>query len=122
LAKEPELAKSINVVAMSGSIHKGYSNAPPRSAEFNVCGFDGEFIPGSQSLYSTLYNRAMKVTPLDTCGNFALDGLNYQRLRHSAAEGNKLVATVLDAYSDWEKQNPYNSFYPIAEPLEVESF
>mmetsp|Transcript_14792 Transcript_14792/g.30452 ORF Transcript_14792/g.30452 Transcript_14792/m.30452 type:complete len:381 (-) Transcript_14792:45-1187(-) len=107
------LDKSIPVVGMSGSIAKGYDGISEPSVEFNVVGFEG----GSTEYSCELYREALDLTltPLDTCGDFIIDGSQYQQLVKQRAD-NPVVSAVLDHYESWAAHDPYNGAYGPLHP------
>jgi len=108
-----ELGKSIPVVGMSGSIARGYDGISEPSVEFNVVGFEG----GSTEYSCDLYKEALDLTltPLDTCGDFIIEGSQYQQLVEQRAS-NPVVSAVLDHYDSWAAHDPYNGVYGPLHP------
>ena len=107
------LGKSIPVVGMSGSIAKGYDGISEPSVEFNVVGFEG----GSTEYSCDLYRETLDLTltPLDTCGDFIIEGSQYQQLVEQRAS-NPVVSAVLDHYDSWAAHDPYNGVYGPLHP------
>lgn len=95
LQRCPEVVKKVTVVAMSGSVRKGYNDVPSPDAEYNV----REDIPASQKMYQAAWK--MTVTPLDTCGIVAIRGAQYKDLFNA---DNPLVKTLLENYQVWVKE------------------
>ncbi|XP_004344548.2 hypothetical protein CAOG_06927 [Capsaspora owczarzaki ATCC 30864] len=90
--------------AMSGSIYRGYNDSLVPTNEYNV----RDDPASSQLVYSfasinhsaSLPIWSLFTAPLDTSGLYQLDGIFYQQLL-SAANGSRLISTVLEMYKIW---------------------
>jgi len=96
LERAPDIASKVNIVAMSGSIYRGYCNYSQPQAEYNVY----MNISAAQAVYSTHWNAPMDTSPLDTSGLLILDGEYYQTL-FAAQSSNFLVQNLLASYKVW---------------------
>ena len=86
LKRFPDVAKKAKVMAMSGSIYKGYDNSSNTAAEYNV-----HFCPDcTREMYEASWN--VTITPLDTCGIVTLSGSSWDTLLKGVARN---VAPVL---------------------------
>jgi len=92
LQRDPSIAAKTRYVGMQGSIDVGYGDGPP-VAEANVRGDAAAFRSVLEANWLDL-----RITPLDTCGNVALAGERYQRLRRS---GDPLVQALIENYRIW---------------------
>lgn len=99
LQRAPAIVNHVRVVAMSGSVDRGYSGAYAPDAEYNV----RADIAASQALYRAGWD--LTITPLDTCGEVRLRGIGYQDMLRMAnsTPRNLLVNTIQEAYQAWVK-------------------
>lgn len=88
----PAVVANAQIVAMSGSIYRGYDNSTTPAAEYNVA-----VCPGcTQAMYSAGW--PVTSTPLDTCGTAQLSGDAYNTLLSSTSP----IGTVLvECYLYW---------------------
>ena len=72
LALEPRIAGKARFVAMDGSVRIGYGGVAKPEAEYNV-----KTDPAAlRAVFAASW--PCTITPLDTCGTFVLDGVDYQ--------------------------------------------
>lgn len=76
LDREPAMAQRARVIAMSGSLYRGYGNSSTPSAEYNVI----DNVPASQAMYAARWAEPLLIAPLDTCGVAQLVGPTYRQL------------------------------------------
>jgi inosine-uridine nucleoside N-ribohydrolase len=87
LEKDPTIAGRANFVAMAGSIHLGYGNAPGQAVEYNVW----RDIDDAKRVLSAPW-RSIAITPLDTGSSVSIVGARYARL---LSAGDPLVGALL---------------------------
>ena len=90
LKKYPDVVHKARVRAMAGSIYVGYQDNPVPAAEYNVavCPWCMELLLQS--------NWSVTITPLDTCGDFALDADELkQTFRVDRPASRALASTLL---------------------------
>ncbi|MBZ0255729.1 nucleoside hydrolase [bacterium] len=99
LQRAPAIVNHVRVVAMSGSIDRGYEGSFAPDAEYNV----RADIDAAQALYRAGWD--LTITPLDTCGVVQLRGIGYMEMlrQANAIPHNKLVNTIQNAYQTWVK-------------------
>ncbi|MDP8242632.1 MAG: nucleoside hydrolase [Candidatus Hinthialibacter antarcticus] len=99
LQRAPAIVNHVRVVAMSGSIDRGYEGSYAPDAEYNV----RADIAAAQALYRAGWD--LTITPLDTCGAVRLRGIGYQDMLRMAnsTPRNQLVNTIQEAYQAWAK-------------------
>ncbi len=93
--RRPDLCEKTNLVAMAGSVYKGYTpeQAQAAVAEWNVkCQ-----IPEAQTVFSANW-KSITITPLDTCGFVRLKGERYQRMKDSQSPVAKMI---VENYRHW---------------------
>ncbi|MEM8769532.1 MAG: nucleoside hydrolase [Pseudomonadota bacterium] len=96
LDKDPALTAKVRLVGMLGSLRRGYLGAPKPMREYNVM---KDPAAAARVLGA---DWPITITPLDSCGDVILDGNRFARLRAAlAAEGDPLLAAVLDNHSGW---------------------
>ena len=88
------LRKNATVVAMAGSVFKGYFGNPNPVPECNVV-TDTE---ASKKLYASGVNYTM--LPLDVCGNIVLEGAKYERVCDSHSIAARIVT---ENYFVWNR-------------------
>ncbi|MEE2777515.1 MAG: nucleoside hydrolase [Acidobacteriota bacterium] len=93
LRRDPSIVESARVVAMSGSVDRGYVGAEEPAAEYNV----RAAVVGSQAMYGAGWD--ILIAPLDTAGQVQLRGELYQRL---VASEQPMVKALLESYRIWE--------------------
>lgn len=91
LRRDSSIASSIHLVAMAGSIDRGYGPEPV--AEANVRGDVEAFRTVLQADWLSL-----KITPLDTAGRVILAGDNYQRLKQAESP---MLQALFENYRIW---------------------
>lgn len=89
LEKYPESVKKGRIRAMSGSINTGYDGEKKPVAEYNVavCPWCMEV------LLKAGWN--VTITPLDTCGNFALDASEVKQVLESSSKASLALPSTL---------------------------
>ncbi len=99
LQRAPAIVNHVRVVAMSGSVDRGYGGAHAPDAEYNV----RADIAAAQAMYRAGWD--LTITPLDTCGEIRLRGIGYQDMLHMAnsTPRNLLVNAIQEAYQVWVK-------------------
>ncbi|MDX1383171.1 MAG: nucleoside hydrolase [Thermoanaerobaculia bacterium] len=101
LERDPSIAGLARVVAMSGSVDRGYDGAAEAAAEYNVR-VDAE---AASALYGAGWD--LLVAPLDTAGQVQLEGDLYRRLRSSESP---TVRALLAGYRVWEPGFEWGSY------------
>jgi inosine-uridine nucleoside N-ribohydrolase len=96
LQREPRIAHRARIVAMAGSVRRGYGGDRTPCPEWNVKADPA----AAQKVLSAHW--PITITPLDTCGLARLDGPRYQRLLDSH---DIVAATVIENYRLWSKAN-----------------
>jgi inosine-uridine nucleoside N-ribohydrolase len=100
LARYPGVEARVRIVAMSGSIYRGYDNSTKPDAEYNVA----DNVPASQAMYAAHWAETMVTTPLDTCGVAVLAGTDYRSLLQGSGP---ILTTLLECWLFWcNSQNP----------------
>jgi inosine-uridine nucleoside N-ribohydrolase len=92
LLREPRIAKNSRFVGMTGSVFRGYNDAPEISKEYNVA----VDIPACQATFAAPWD--ITITPLDTCGIVRLMGEKYLACRRSR---DVLTRAVIEQYDMW---------------------
>lgn len=94
LKREPEIVDRVDeLIAMSGSIHRGYGSDDKADAESNVrCE-----VGASQRVYRADWKK-FSIAPLDTAGTLKLDGQHYKTVLNSS---HPAAATVINAYKEY---------------------
>jgi hypothetical protein len=106
LQRAPQLAKRVEVVAMSGSIYRGYSNAAPPSNEYNVAAF----VAASQAMYSAKWAAPITTAPLDTSHVMRIAGQHFEQLLSCS---NPVVLLSLEATMFWANHGGLTKHYTI---------
>jgi len=94
LQREPGLTKKARIVAMSGSVYKGYGNKSQPEPEYNV----KDHVSSSAAMYRAAW--PVLIAPLDTAGLIQLDGEEYRKVFEA---DNPLCRTLLQNYRVWLK-------------------
>jgi len=97
LNRNPKLAENCILVAMSGSVYKGYHNSPNPVAEYNV----GTDIMASQAMYNATWLTPLVMAPLDTCNFDQWNGDVYQTLLAANNTSHPYVQVLLQNYQIW---------------------
>ena len=74
LKRCPQAGKTLRVIAMAGSVRKGYFNSPVPDREYNVMAD----IAACRAVFESC--TQIKMTPLDTCGDIYLRDSAYRQL------------------------------------------
>ena len=94
LQQDPTIARKVELVAMAGSIRKGYGGKPEPDTESNVrCE-----IEAAQQVLAAEWKR-ITIAPLDTAG---LIQLTDERYRHIATCDSPAARTVIETYRVFE--------------------
>jgi len=106
LARDPSLTSNSRLVAMLGSLRRGYLGADKPAREYNV----KKHALAAQKVLATPWD--ITLTPLDSCGTAALTGERFDHLRR---DPDPLMQAVLDnhfgwfeAVSDWPAMNRFD--------------
>lgn len=99
LKREPGIVKKATIVAMSGSVHKGYGDKPTPEPEYNV----KDHVSSSAAMYKAGW--PVTIAPLDTCGLIRLDGESYRKVYTAT---NPLCRTLMENYRVWLKNQKTN--------------
>jgi len=94
LRRDPSIARKVRYVGMQGSVDVGYGGGAP-VAEANVKSDPAAFRSVLEADWLDV-----RITPLDTCGNVALDGARYQRLRQSQ---DPVLQALIENYRIWSQ-------------------
>ena len=92
LRRAPDIASKARVVAMSGSVDRGYVGKLTPDAEYNVRADSG----AARTMYEAGWD--LLIAPLDTAGQVQLKGDLYQRLVEA---DDALVKAILENYRIW---------------------
>lgn len=92
LQRRPSIAKRSRLVAMAGSVRRGYLGADKPNHEYNVACYP----TAARAVFAA--DWPITITPLDTCGSITLDGDRFARLR---ASDDPLVQAVLENHDLW---------------------
>lgn len=88
----PESVKKARIRAMAGSIYVGYDGDKPPAAEYNV-----DLCPWCMEvLLKSDWN--VTITPLDTCGNVALDGSQLEQVLEADNKASLALESTLMFY------------------------
>lgn len=89
---EPELMKRVRVIAMFGSVYKGYFGADKPEREYNV------FIdtPSSKKMINSLGN--LTIAPLDTCSLIQIKDDRFEKLKSS---DDIIVKAFMEDFEKW---------------------
>ncbi|RPI22873.1 MAG: nucleoside hydrolase [Acidobacteria bacterium] len=99
LKREPGLAKKARIVAMSGSVYKGYGAKSKPEPEYNV----KDHVSSTAAMYRAGW--PVLIAPLDTAGLIQLDGEAYRKV---SSANNPLCRTLLENYRIWLKNQKAN--------------
>ncbi len=101
LQREPRIVQKTKVIAMSGSIDRGYNNMITSDAEYNV----RDNIPAAKAMYQAGWD--LTIAPLDTAGVVKITGPQYQKLMLT---DNLVVQSLYQNYQFWvnEGKFPHN--------------
>jgi inosine-uridine nucleoside N-ribohydrolase len=99
LKREPAIAKKATIVAMSGSVYRGYGGKSQPEPEYNV----KDDVPAAAAMYRAGW--PVTIAPLDTAGLIQLDGQTYHQV---FASPNPLCRTLLENYQVWLKNQKTN--------------
>lgn len=91
--RRPDLVSKCRLIAMAGSFHKNFRDAPGKIAEYNV----EHDIPASQTVFSADWKEFI-ITPLDHCGNMIVGGGLYQQFKESQQA---IPRTIQESYRSW---------------------
>lgn len=94
LSLEPAVTDNARVIAMSGSIDKGYNNSDFPVAEYNV----KAYAEAAHKMYSAEWD--VLIAPLDTAGIIKLEGEQYRSILNS--ESSELQA-IIEGYRIWNQ-------------------
>lgn len=97
LAANPAGAASCVVVAMSGSVTRGYFNSTTITHEYNVA----TDIPASVAMYAANWAAPMLTAPLDTTDFMQFGGATYAALLAANNSAHTYVSTLLANYVAW---------------------
>ena len=98
LERAPEIAKKARIVAMAGSVYRGYNGKDSPDPEWNVrCD-----VPAIRAVFAAPWDIA--IAPLDTCGILKLTGERFTQVAQSNAPRAK---TVSGNYALWTHRNNY---------------
>jgi inosine-uridine nucleoside N-ribohydrolase len=92
LARDPEIVNHSRLVAMLGSLRRGYLGATKPMREYNV----KKHALAAQKVFATPWD--ITITPLDSCGTVALKGAAFNRLSENP---DPLLQAVLDNHYGW---------------------
>jgi inosine-uridine nucleoside N-ribohydrolase len=103
LRRDPSVAHRAKLVAMQGSVYKGYMGSPKPFPEWNVK-LD---VRAAQRVLSADW-RSTTITPTDTCAlpEITLDQPRLQKLR---ASPDKLDQAIIQAHAIWGKKNDFQA-------------
>lgn len=101
LERDPSLPERVRVVAMSGSVDRGYDGAEEPSAEYNVAAR----VQAAKKLYGAGWD--LLIAPLDTAGQLQITGDAYRRLVESES---RTVGALLESYRVWEPTFEWGDF------------
>ncbi len=99
LKREPGIAKKATIVAMSGSVYRGYGNKSKPEPEYNV----KDHVSSTAAMYRAGW--PVTIAPLDTAGLIQLDGETYGKVY---ASPNPLCRTLMENYQVWLKNQKTN--------------
>ncbi|MFB3903345.1 MAG: nucleoside hydrolase [Acidobacteriota bacterium] len=94
LKREPRIATKASIVAMSGSVYRGYGGKSRPEPEYNV----KDHVSSSAAMYRAGW--PVLIAPLDTAGLIQLDGETYRKVFSST---NPLCRTLMENYQVWLK-------------------
>lgn len=97
LTAEPQLAANCIVVAMSGSIYRGYVNASQPTAEYNVA----TDVNASALMYAATWAAPLVTAPLDTTNFMQFWDASYRALMTANTSACPGVQALMTSYSWW---------------------
>jgi inosine-uridine nucleoside N-ribohydrolase len=92
LEQDPTIAERARVVAMLGSVRRGYRGDAEPAVEYNAA----VDVDAVRAVFAAPWD--VTITPLDTCGTVLLEGDDYQRVR---ASPDPMVQRMLESYREW---------------------
>lgn len=98
LKRAPDIAKKARIVAMAGSVEKGYDGRPGAAPEWNVF----KDIPAVRAVFAAPWD--ITYAPLDSCGTMILTGKRYAKVMESK---DPKAVTVIENYRQWVHFNHY---------------
>ena len=103
LRREPRIAQRARVIAMSGSIDRGYGGKNQPDPEYNVKSHPAS----TAAMYAADWE--VLVAPLDTAGLIRVEGPGYQQILHSE---DPVSRTLMENYRVWARNISYGPFQP----------
>eukprot|EP00933_Yihiella_yeosuensis_P003702 TRINITY_DN10688_c0_g2_i1.p1 TRINITY_DN10688_c0_g2~~TRINITY_DN10688_c0_g2_i1.p1 ORF type:complete len:383 (-),score=53.53 TRINITY_DN10688_c0_g2_i1:744-1892(-) len=98
-ARFPAVLKRAHVIAMGGSIRKGWNARGSPTAEYNVA---TDAVASRNIFRKTHLWGSFAIAPLDTCGDLQIVGSSFQELLDTShKERNPLLKHVLEMYTVW---------------------
>jgi len=94
LRRDPSVAGRARLVAMAGSVHRGYGAEGPPDAEYNV----RADVEAARAVLRAPWEKTL--APLDGCGDLVLAGENFRRVADSDAELSRIVVENYDAWAN----------------------
>jgi len=98
LERDPLIAKNARVVAMAGSIYKGYGGADEPAPEYNV----KKDVAAAKAVFAAPWDITM--APLDVCGEFILKDFWYEHVRDSKTPR---AVMLMENYAQWANRSHY---------------
>lgn len=92
LQRRPAITDESRLVAMAGSVRRGYLGADTPNHEYNLASYPA----AAQAVFES--DWPLTITPLDTCGTVTLDGDRFAQLRAST---DPLVQAVIENHDLW---------------------
>ena len=99
LRRAPDVVNKVRVIAMSGSVEKGYDGVHTPDAEYNV----REDVLSARAMYTADWD--LTIAPLDTAGLVTIRGAKYQDLLHAK---NPVFVKLLENYRKWLEEGKIN--------------
>ncbi|RPJ59688.1 MAG: nucleoside hydrolase [Acidobacteria bacterium] len=99
LKREAGIIKKARIVAMSGSVYRGYGPNSKPEPEYNV----KDHVSSTAAMYKAGW--PVLIAPLDTAGTIQLDGDAYRKVFTST---NPLCRTLIENYQTWLKNQKTN--------------
>ena len=81
----------VRVVAMAGSLRRGYNNETGAVAEFNVA----QDIPAASAVFRAEWATPLTIAPLDTCGLVQLSAVRHGGVPHCSGQPHHVRQKVL---------------------------
>lgn len=94
MVKSTLVQKQIPILAMAGSVFKGYFNSDTPSIECNIV----TDINASKAIFNA--DIPLTIVPLDVCGGTIIRGKQYQQIKKSSALPSKIV---MENYQIWQQ-------------------